>query len=221
MRCIPEEGPRECGWKLEFGYRPSKEEGEIEAPAGTVKGSTVRFLRWETVRTIVEDNGGAFDLNEEPGNWTQLMIHLPAVPKPQPSTPGEGIPPTTLEGRRVLLMEDETLVLGLTQNMLEELGCSVLISRDGAQAVETYREARNQSRPVDVAILDLTIPGGMGGEEAAAKILDDDPAATLIVSSGFVNEQTLARYEELGFKGVLRKPFRLVELEELLRKVLR
>jgi CheY-like chemotaxis protein len=216
-----EEGAEATRVKLEFGYRPSKEEGDVEAPAGTVKGSTVRFLRWETVRNIVEENGGTFDLSEEPGNWTHLAIHLPAVPRPRPPAPIEGVAPTTLEGRRVLLLEDETLVLGLTQSMLEELGCSVLISRDGSQAVETYREARSQSRPVDIAILDLTIPGGMGGEEAAAKILDEDPGAKLVVSSGFVNERTLARYEELGFKGVLRKPFRLAELEELLRKVLR
>ena len=206
--------------KLEFGYRPSKDESEVEATTGTVKGSTVRFLRWETVRTIVEENGGKFDLMEEPGNWTQLAIHLPAVPRPKSQPAAEPITPTSLEGRRVLLMEDETLVLGLTQNMLEELGCSVLISRDGAQAVETYLAARRESRPVDVAILDLTIPGGMGGEEAAAVILKDDPQAKLVVSSGFVNERTLSHFEELGFKGILKKPFRLSELEELLQKVL-
>lgn len=212
-----EDGPRV---KLEFGYRPSKEESEGEAPAGSVKGSTVRFLRWETVRSIVEENGGAFSLSEEPGNWTQLIIYLPSIPGAVSQTPADGVAPMSLEGRRVLLMEDETLVLGLTQNMLEELGCIVLISRDGAQAVETYSEARRESRPVDIAILDLTIPGGMGGEEAAALILKEDPQAKLIVSSGFVNERTLAHYEELGFKGVLKKPFRLSELEELLQKVL-
>lgn len=206
--------------KLEFGYRPSKEDADSAAPSGTVKGSTVRFLRWETVRTIVEENGGEFALTEEPGNWTQLVIHLPAIPK-APQEPAVPEAETSLEGRRVLLMEDETLVLGLTQNMLEELGCSVLISRDGAQAVETYRQSMAEARPIDVSILDLTVPGGMGGEEAAGMILQDDPNAKLIVSSGFVNERTLAHYEELGFKGVLRKPFRLSELEELLQRVLR
>ncbi len=218
---VPPEGEEpgaECWVKFEFGYSPSKEEADSDEPTGTVKGSTVRFLRWETVRTIVEENGGEFTLAEEPGNATQLVIFLPAIPKVPPES--NGLPTkTSLEGRRVLLMEDETLVLGLTRNMLEELGCDVLISRDGAEAVETYRRAMREARRVDVAILDLTVPGGMGGEEAATEILKEDPEARLVISSGFVNERTPAHYRQLGFKGVLRKPFRLSELEELLRKV--
>ena len=87
-------------------------------------------------------------------------------------------------------------------------------------ALEIYRIAMESGKPFNLVIMDLTIPGGMGGKEAIGKLLEIDPGAKVIVSSGYSGDPIMANYEEYGFSGVAEKPYDTKELEKIVREVL-
>jgi CheY-like chemotaxis protein len=105
--------------------------------------------------------------------------------------------------------------------MLFELGSAVDSCSDGAEAVVRYRSALESGMPYDAVILDLTVPGGMGGLEAARQIRVLDPEATLIVSSGYSHDAAMADFREHGFSGAVMKPYSIDILSEELTKVMR
>ena len=121
---------------------------------------------------------------------------------------------------RVLIMDDEEVVRSIVKEVLEYLGYEPLLAVDGEEAVQIYRDQQAQERPVDAVIMDLTIPGGMGGEEAVGEILKIDPAAKVLVSSGYSNDPIMANYERYGFVGSVVKPFNLDELGQILQQVI-
>jgi DNA-binding NarL/FixJ family response regulator len=94
-------------------------------------------------------------------------------------------------------------------------GCS-----DGRNAVELFREAREHGDPFDAVILDLTVPGGMGGKEAAALLLEIDPDAVLIVSSGYSNDPIVSDYRNFGFRGAIPKPFSAAMMDRELKRLI-
>jgi CheY-like chemotaxis protein len=117
-------------------------------------------------------------------------------------------------------MDDEHVVIEVGSEMLQLLGYEVVCASDGAEAVELYRQAQETGQAFDAVILDLTIPGGMGGKEAVAKILTLDPTAAVIVSSGYSNDPVISEYDNYGFRGVVCKPYRLQELSAVLHEIL-
>jgi Response regulator containing CheY-like receiver, AAA-type ATPase, and DNA-binding domains len=121
----------------------------------------------------------------------------------------------------VLVMDDDDMILDLAAKMLDLMGYRVTTCADGEEAVSNYQEAMEAARPFDSVIMDLTVPGGMGGKEAAQRILALDPRARLIVSSGYSNDPIMAHYEEYGFCGAVVKPYRMKELTEVLLKATR
>jgi CheY-like chemotaxis protein len=116
-------------------------------------------------------------------------------------------------------MDDEPMILELLTALLKSLNYEVEIATDGNQAVEVYRQALQAGTPFDAVILDLTIPGGMGGAKAIKKLLEIDPAVRGIVSSGYADDPIIARYQDYGFKGVAIKPYSLQELRDTVEKV--
>jgi len=104
--------------------------------------------------------------------------------------------------------------------MIERQGHEVILVNDGKEAIEVYKEYFNGERSIDVLIMDLTIPGSMGGKEAVKGVLQIDPAAQVIVSSGYSNDPVLADYEAYGFKASIAKPFTLGELKKVINSVL-
>ena len=104
--------------------------------------------------------------------------------------------------------------------MLEELGHEVITVRDGQAALNRYQEERKAGRPIDITIMDLTIPGGMGGKEAVQQLLALDRNARVVVSSGYSNDPILADCQEFGFVGAIVKPYRLDELRRTIDQVL-
>jgi CheY-like chemotaxis protein len=116
-------------------------------------------------------------------------------------------------------MEDEEPVRMVIKAMLEQFGFCVDCVEDGAEAVEVYRQRREEGSPYYAVILDLTVPGGIGGKEAIAMLLELDPDVKAIVSSGYCNDPVMANYWKYGFKSVLSKPYRPQDLNQALQAV--
>ena len=124
------------------------------------------------------------------------------------------IPREPSSAARILVMDDEKHIRNITRKMLERFGHSVSLAADGQQAVQIYKEAMDQQTPYDLVIMDLTIPGGMGGREASEAILAMDPRAKILISSGYGNDPMMTDYQSYGLKGIIPKPFRVSELKE-------
>lgn len=167
--------------------------------------------------SIVRNHDGYLGVESELGKGSRFDIYLPAstkgipeVKKPHPSV-GKG---------RVLVMDDEELVLDVVKEMLKVMGYEVEVARNGDKALQLYKEAKTMGRPFDVVILDLTVPGGMGGKETMQKLLQIDPEVKGIVSSGYSNDPIMSYYKKYGFKAVVAKPYGVNELSDVLNKVL-
>ncbi|MCJ7542721.1 MAG: response regulator, partial [Desulfobacterales bacterium] len=104
--------------------------------------------------------------------------------------------------------------------MLEMLGYESELAKEGTEAIRMYKEARESEKPYDAVILDLTVPGGMGGKEAIKKLLEIDPEVKAIVSSGYSDDSVLSNFKEYGFKGIIPKPFESRSLGKVLHEVL-
>lgn len=172
------------------------------------------------VYSIVEKHGGHVFAESGPHAGTTFHVYLPALPASliRPTAAPSAI---TRGHERVLLMDDDPYIREVGREMLAELGYTVECAGEGAEALDLYRQARASGRGFDVVILDLTIPGGMGGKEAIRRILEVDPHARVIVSSGYANDPIIARFREYGFRGAVTKPYRIHDLSETLRAALR
>ncbi|HHO74954.1 MAG TPA: response regulator [Deltaproteobacteria bacterium] len=120
---------------------------------------------------------------------------------------------------RILVMDDDEIIQDVLSGMLDFIGYEVLIAGDGIEAIEKYKQAVQEDRSFDVVIMDLTIPGGVGGKEAIVDLLKIDPHAKAIVSSGYSNDPVVLNYQEYGFKGVVNKPFKIEELTRILEEI--
>jgi len=117
-------------------------------------------------------------------------------------------------------MDDQKIVRETAAKMLEKLGYKVILTEDGDKAIESYLRERKKGEPYDLIILDLTIPGGLGGKETVKRILGIDSDAKVIVSSGYSDDQILSNYIIEGFCGVISKPYNLIKLSQIIHKVL-
>ncbi|MFT5045177.1 MAG: two-component system cell cycle sensor histidine kinase/response regulator CckA, partial [Porticoccaceae bacterium] len=175
-----------------------------------------------TTHSIIAKHNGHISVKSELGKGTTFSIYLPA--KSDAKTQNKVLLNNTINTIaypvKLLLMDDDEAVLDISSSMLETLGYSVETSFNGKQALEKYIEANNRGKPFDIVILDLTIPGGMGGEEAMKALLDINPQVKAIVSSGYSTSKVLSNFTEYGFKGRLVKPFRMKNLETEILKIL-
>ncbi len=119
---------------------------------------------------------------------------------------------------KILLMDDEELILEVVGEMLSHLGYEAEFARDGHEAIELYKKAKDAGHPFAAVIMDLTIPGGMGGKEAVKKLIEIDPHVKAIVSSGYSTDPIMADFRKYGFCRVITKPFKLNELSEVLQR---
>lgn len=161
-----------------------------------------------TTHSIIKKHKGYITAQSVVGEGTTFIIYLPAaektITKPEPQILHiTDIPPDL----KILLMDDEKLILNTVKNILESYNIEVDCVDEGYQAVEKYRELLEQHQGYDAVILDLTVPGGMGGRETVKAILEIDPEARIIASSGYSNDPLMANYLEYGFKGVILKPY--------------
>ena len=116
-------------------------------------------------------------------------------------------------------MDDEESIRLLLQQMLIHLGYEVECAPDGGGAIDLYRKAKATQQGFSAVILDLTIPGGLGGKDTLMQLRKIDPQVKAIVASGYSNDPVLSRYDAYGFHGVVAKPFRISELSDVLHRV--
>ena len=120
---------------------------------------------------------------------------------------------------KILVMDDEPSIRALVHQMLGFLGYEVHCVADGQEAIQQYEEALNSSKPFSAVILDLTVPGRMGGKETLSRLKQLDPGVRAIVASGYSNEMSLSQYSTYGFLGAVSKPFHFSDLSQLLSQI--
>ena len=168
---------------------------------------------------IIKKHHGHIAVESKPGVGTTFHIYLPAVEQqvtPQPEEDRE-----LLVGKgKILVMDDEEMVREVLGRMLARLGYEAEFARDGGEAIEMFVQAQGSGQAFAAVILDLTVPGGMGGKETMARLLEIDPQVKAIVSSGYSDDPIMADFQKYGFSGVIAKPYRISELGKILHEVI-
>ena len=163
-----------------------------------------------TVYAILKKHGGHVAVASQLGRGTTFELHLPATSR---SAAAEVVRAAPVGGRgRVLVMDDEALVRNAAGGMLASLGYDVVSASDGAEALAVFEQARREGRAVSVVLVDLTVPGGMGGLEAVRRLRTLDPGVRVVATSGYSNDPIMAAHRDYGFVGVLPKPYTLEDL---------
>jgi PAS domain S-box-containing protein len=169
--------------------------------------------------SIVKRHEGHISVISQEGTGTTFHIYLPAFESSLAKKVDWEERPELGKGR-VLFMDDEDMFRELATRMLSFIGYEVELAKDGAEAIRLFQSGRGSGKPFDVVILDLTVPGGMGGKEAIRELVRIDPSVKAIVSSGHAEDPVISNFEAFGFVAVLRKPYHLRDLRELLKDVM-
>ncbi len=181
--------------------------------SGTGLGLAVAFSN-------VAQHGGHITLESRVGLGTTFHVYLPAsdgLDSRERRVSGDSAEPGS---GRILVMDDEPAVKDVCAEMLRFLGYEVETTQDGQEAIDLFLSRREEGRPFDLVITDLTVPGGMGGKVVAERLRRTVPEVRVIAASGYYHDPVMARYGDHGFVGALRKPFTTVELGELVSGVL-
>jgi PAS domain S-box-containing protein len=168
---------------------------------------------------IIKNHGGWMDVASETGVGTTFSLYLPSSAHTIPAE----MKPEVIESSRngsILLMDDEAGILETTSDILRHLGYTVTTAQDGEEAVTRFEEALKAGKPFDGIILDLTVPGRMGGEETFNHLRTLDPAVKVVVSSGYLNDPVVRNPRKFGLFGSIAKPYRIDELSRVLQELL-
>jgi two-component system, cell cycle sensor histidine kinase and response regulator CckA len=171
-----------------------------------------------TAFSIVKKHDGCIVAQSEPGQGSLFQIYLPATDAP-PAPAAVPAPAPFVGKGKVLFMDDEEAVRFLAGRTLRRMGFEVEFAKDGVQAISLYGEALAAGDPFCAVVMDLTIPGGMGGKEAVLQLRELDPELKAFVSSGYSDDPVMANPESYGFCGVIPKPFLYEEMVAALQQV--
>ena len=171
------------------------------------------------VHSVVKNHEGHIEVESEPDEGTAFHIYLKASLKNgvQQKTDQEHV----YKGSgKILLMDDEEMIRDFGKELLDHLGYDVELASDGEEAVRLYETALKNAAPFSAILMDITVPGGMGGKEAIQEILKIDPDVKAVVSSGYAKDPIMSNYKEYGFIGVVPKPYNVEEISRELHRVL-
>ncbi len=171
-------------------------------------------------QSIISKHNGYILVESVPEEGTTFIIYLPASDKTkiQGKSPVGGYKPYSPV--KILIMDDEEMVRDVAKAMLTKLGNTVVLAADGVEAVKCYQASMNSDNPIQLVIMDLTVPGGMGGKDAVLEIHKLNPEAKVIVSSGYSNDPVIANFKKYGFCAAISKPFQLQDLSRVLCQVM-
>ena len=172
-----------------------------------------------TVYSIIRKHQGHIEVESQLGVGTTFHLWLPAAPHAKEDS-AEAAPAVVKLQGRILFMDDEEPIRDMAGMFMERLGLQCDLTIDGAETVAKYRTSLEQGRPYNLVIMDLTVPGGMGGREAMEELKALDPAVLAVVSSGYSRDPVLANFRAHGFSGILPKPYTLDQLQQTLRNAL-
>ena len=180
--------------------------------------ATCRGLGLSSCYNIIKKHGGWINVHSEVGVGSTFTFYIPVKKGEQanmveisPSHPGTG---------SILIMDDEETIRIALVSLLEVLGYTAVASADGTEALEKYKAAKATGKGFDLVILDITVPGGQGGIETVQKILNINPSARVIVTSGYATDPVMANFKDYGFAAILPKPFNPEKLQTVLGSVL-
>ncbi|MGD9331756.1 MAG: PAS domain S-box protein, partial [Desulfobacterales bacterium] len=181
-------------------------------PGGSGLGLAVAY-------SVIRQHGGHIDFESLPGKGSTFYFYLQA--SEQKPSPGDKTVSNASTGQgKLLIMDDEEMILQVASGMLERLGYETHCTQTGQEAIDLYRQAYEQGAPFDAVIMDLTVPGHMGGKEAIQHLKAFDPRVKAIVSSGYSNDPVMAHYRDYDFCGIIAKPFSLEDLSTVVHEVL-
>ena len=177
-----------------------------------------------TTFSIISRHDGHITVESEVGVGTTFTLYFPAHEKdvrelkpidiPKPEKPA-------IRTGRILVMDDEEMIRNLAEQMLNRFVYEAEVAKDGDEAIELYNKAMDSGEPFEMVILDLTVKGGLGGKDAVKKILEIDPHAKVIVSSGYSKDPVMTDFKKYGFIGALPKPYTMKDLSNALNKVIK
>lgn len=174
-----------------------------------------------SVYSIIKKHDGHISVASQLGRGTTFTLYLPAAEVQKlPIPPVASTSASRQHSARILVMDDEEMICDIVKDLLGDAGYRVETVANGTLALDCYRQAIKAGTPFDLVILDLTIPGGTGGKEVVKQILDLDPQAKVVVSSGYADDPVMANYADHGFKGVAAKPYELSTLMKTVNEVL-
>ncbi len=173
-----------------------------------------------TAYSIIRSHSGFIDVESELGKGSRFYIYIPASEKRAEKKKTVAQQLEKVSKGKVLIMDDEAIIRIAVGRALMRMGYDVEYATDGEEAIELYTKAREENRAFDLVIMDLTVPGGMGGREAIKRLRDIDPDVRAVVSSGYSNDPVMSEFTNYGFRGVVSKPYTIEDLAETLHKVI-
>ncbi|HNY11031.1 MAG TPA: ATP-binding protein [Candidatus Wallbacteria bacterium] len=188
-----------------------------------------------SAESIIRKHDGSITVNSSPGAGTTFQIYLPAAKKqadnvestikkrPENDPKSESVKDakaTKISKGRILIMDDETIIRDNITMLLNNTGFEAYSAKDGGETLEIYKKFREAGADLDVVVMDLTIPGGLGGIETIAKLLEIDPTVRAIASSGYFDGPVAADYKKFGFIDFIAKPYKIKELVKTLEKII-
>ncbi len=171
-----------------------------------------------SANSVIRRHDGNISVTSVVGEGTTFQIYLPSIDETYSNHQTSIVAQSTDShiGGSILVMDDEQMILDILTEMLQHLGYQVTTCENGAEAVAKYKAEIDSGKPFSAVIMDLTIPGGMGGKESAERILAIDPKASIIVSSGYSNDPIMSNYGSYGFIGAVTKPYNVGKLSQIL-----
>jgi len=173
-----------------------------------------------TALSAIQRMGGTIYLESTASVGTTAYIYLPATSNNVSTSAITTTLPKQGVKKRILLMDDEQMILDIVSRMLTHLGYDVTTCTDGSQAIAAYTKAKMQSQMFDVVLMDLIVPNGVGGQDAVHTIRKINPHAKVIANSGHLDHPVMMEYKKHGFTAALEKPYKLEKLQQVIEAVI-